>query len=289
MKKRVICLFSLIVYLLVACTVLSIKIEEEMMTQVAITTRKNQGGMFTLNQSVLFTDDSSQHLYAAIEGSGWDDGLRSQELTGWSIDTSDAVTFYGYEESYDFVSSASRTLRNGEEVAVIEEFTNGEDRYLYLYSDGAPEDFVLPNQARIISQTENAVLLELADAQFPFFEHTAINLTESTRLADRVFSLTEAEQFDSQLSSVALVFGSLAAGILFWAIACAFSIFVEEKRFLSWISGMLCTAALVCMILVMNRIDLPASMLPAEHIFDLEYYTQDASLITSALNKLNIP
>lgn len=288
MKKQVIYLFSLIAYLLIVCTVLSIKIEEEMVSQVEIISRRNKGDIITLNQSVLFADDSGQHLYVVFEGSGWDEGLRSQELTGWSIAANDAVQFYGYEDKYTFVASASRTPLKGEEVAVIEEFTNGEDQYLCLYSDGVPEEFVLPNNARIISQTENAVWLELSDAQFPFFEHRAKNVLKSINTPDmRVFSLTEVEVFLNQLPLLMVLAMQLIVPVILWGASFVFSGW-QKGRFVVWLNFGIIILAMCILPQVLTRIDLPASLLPGENILNVSYYWTNFSAVFNALEELEI-
>lgn len=289
MKKRVICLFSLIMYLLTACTALSLKIEEEMMTRVEVSQRSNRGDGFSLSQRALFTDDGGQYLYEITEGTSWNSGLRIRELKGWSLGERNAVHFFGTKEDYSFVVSASRNPREDEEIAVVEEFTTGTDRYLYLYPDGVPEDFILPKNSRILTQNDNALLLELNEAEFPFFQHSALQLTDSTALAARAWSLTDVSHFFEELPTLVLVFALLFAGILFWALAILFSSLGIANRFLVRLNGILSALSLPGMILLLNGIDLPASMLPADQIFNRQHYACELSLLLSGLEALKIP
>ncbi len=118
MKKSVICFFSLVLYLLLACLLLSLKIESEMMTLVKISERENKGSSFGFKQSVLISDEEGKHLYEVIEGSGWDTGNIARKLpaASWYIDSGESVQFTGNEQVYRFVYSASRPLQEGEKL-----------------------------------------------------------------------------------------------------------------------------------------------------------------------------
>ena len=75
MKRRSLCVICLVLYILISCTILSLKIEKEMLTQVEVLKIKDNGmwgQSVSLPQTVLFEDTKGKHLYELIEGSGWE-------------------------------------------------------------------------------------------------------------------------------------------------------------------------------------------------------------------------
>lgn len=290
MKKRVICIFSLILYLLLACGVLSVKIEGEMTTQAKVVKRQNRGESFSINPSVLFSDEEGEYLYDVIEGTGWDSGLRARELPSesWYMDAYGSVKFDGSAQAYRFIYSASRQPRDGEKIFTVEKFEKGKDQYLYLYPEGIPEAWELPGNAEIIARTERALLLDMTDAEFPFFRHTAETLNDSTKLSEDVFSLMEVAQFLEALPGVLTVFLFLTGGVIFWSLACGCSFRADENKLLVGGNGLLAAASLGCMAFSLRSIELPASMLPTDNIFDWQYYREELYTVLNTLNDLGV-
>lgn len=289
MKKKVICLFSLILYLLLACTLLSAWIEAEMMTQAKVRTLKSKGNI-TLQLSSLFDDASGSHLYEVIDGTGWSGGLRVHEIpdTQWYIDVYGTLGFSGDARTYRFVSSASRQPRDGEQTAIVQEFTTSSDQYLYIFPQALPAELDLPDGAQLTAQSETALLLDMTQAQLPFFPHTALTLSDTTELASQAFSLTEVRRFLQALPTLILLPVALAGGVLFWLMACCQSIHARRNRRRIWLNGALMAASLLMILLVLRSVDLPASLMPVESILDWQHYRQELTLITTALNALGM-
>lgn len=288
-KKNVICVFSLILYLLIACTILSNWIEAQMMTKVKISERQNRGDSFGFSQSALFAGNDGDHLYEMIDGTGWSNGLRARELpsAAWYIDAHDKVQFDGSEQTYRFIVSASRQPQEGDKVAVVESFEKAEDQYLCIYTDGVPEKIILPKDAEIAVQSENVLLLNLKEAEFPFFEQTAKGLTETFSKADKIFSITEIDKFLTAIPSLALVALILLGCILLWTFACFLSIRSGDNKWL-WINGVTVIALMRYLAGLLQTVELPACMLPTENIFDWQNYTGQRSLFFAALDELGI-
>ena len=83
MKRRSLCVICLVLYILISCTILSLKIEKEMLTQVEILKIKDNGmwgQSVSISQTALFEDAKGKHLYELVEGSGWESGLRVREI-----------------------------------------------------------------------------------------------------------------------------------------------------------------------------------------------------------------
>lgn len=69
MKRRVLCVISLVLYILIACTILSLQIGKEMLTQVEVLKVKDDGmwgQSVSIPQTVLFEDASGKHLYEPV-------------------------------------------------------------------------------------------------------------------------------------------------------------------------------------------------------------------------------
>ena len=287
MKKKVLCVFFLILYLLIACTLLSRKIEEEMATQAEILERLPIGGSTSsMTLDPLFYEDGVGLLYEVTEGTGWSSGLRTTLVPEerWSYEEYGRFLRFVGGRNYWFVNTASRHPIHGGRVELIETFETGSDRYLLYCPEGIPETLKLPDTWSVAAQSGDTILMDVPDGTFPFFQHRAKLLTGIPKSENsRFLSLTEAEQFLEELPSAAMVFAALIAGVVLWGFNCLLSIRVEENKALIWINAALVIASLGGMVFVLNGIDLPASMLPAENIFDWQYYREELSLIFGAL------
>lgn len=283
MKRSVLCIFPLVLYLLLACTMLSAKIEEEMMPQVEAKTLKYKGTTLSFSPDVLFHDEQGDHFYHAANGSGWESGLRIREFmpAQYYYDIFEQIAFTGTPQTYHFIMSASRQPVEGEKVHIVEQFETVEDVHLYCYSGALPEDLWMPQHTSIIGQSSNALLVRNTRAQLPFFQHTAKTLSIAASQADHAYSLTEISSFIQSLPLVTLIGICLLAGFLL--------------LFLFWIRRSTSPAKLTYIIgaafflisaaILLSRIDLPASLLPAENIFDLAHYISIFGLILHALEQ----
>lgn len=286
MKKKVLCVFFLMLYLLTACTLLSRKIEAEMATQVQITERRpisaNQSSM-TLD--ALFYEDGVGWLYEVTEGTGWSDGLRSTLVPEerWSYEEFGKFIRFVGGKIYWFVETASRNPVHGGRVEIIDTFETGADRYLFHCPEGIPETLELPETWTVAAQSGSTMLLDVPDGIFPFFQHrTKLLMAIPRSESSRIISLTEAERFLEALPSVVMVFLALLAGLVFWGFACLLSIRIEKNRPFIWINAALVIASLAVMVFILEGIDLPASLLPAGNIFDWKYYEETFALIFGA-------
>lgn len=287
MKKKVLCLFSLILYLLSACTILSLKIEEEMAVLAEVDERiseKTVARSITLSLRAVYTDMDGDHLYEVREGKGWESGLRIHEFPSFSMDMMQGTaSIYGTGD-YRLIKSSSRQPQAGKLAIVVDEFETVNDRYLLYYEDGIPKARDFPDNAKLIGQSENAFLLDMTGVSLPFFAHTIETQSVVTDMSDRIFSLTEAARFLEQIPSAVMVFIFLIAGIVFWGAACLFSVRVDANKLLIWINAILTAVSLWLMASVLNSIDLPASMLPVNNIFDWKYYSSQLSLVFGCLS-----
>ena len=291
MKRRVLCVLLLILYLLVVCTMLSAKIEEEMSTLVKVekrTSSRQTGRSMTINIRAVYTDSDGDHLYEVREGEGWDNGLRTYDVPGFGINMVDGVaTLYGPRD-YVFVRAASRQPRDGELATIVEKFETGKDIYLYYYKHGIPTEWDLPPYLTVIAQSGKALLVENSKAEFPFLPHTAKTWTVTTDMADQVFSLTEAETFLNELPKVACVFSIIFVGVGIWLVSCCLNIKKRKIVSLGWLNITLVIASFCFVQWALKGIDLPASILPRNNIFQLDYYWAEYSVMIDELKILGL-
>ncbi len=289
MKRRILCLFSLVLYLMAACTILSAKIEEEMTTLVQIekkTSSKQTGRSMELNSRSLFIDETGDHLYEVKEGTGWESGLRAYEVPSFGLDVmASRVSLYGVRD-YVFVRSASRQPQDGELAVVVEEFETIHDQVLLYYEDGIPKVRDFPAGTELIGETENAFLLDVPECSSPFFPHAMKTQAVVTDMADRIISLTEAERFLNELPKVGKVVVILIAGIILWGVSCFLGICAKKYKILIWLNIGLITVLLFYLQYTLGTIDFPASMLPKQNILELSYYKSTINLIVTNMEAI---
>ena len=293
MKRKTLCVFSLILFLLIFCTILSQKIEVEMLTQVEVKTvngSKIYMGDINLPIGVLFKDEYSPHLYEVAEGTGWESGTRIREIDNktYTVDTINQKVTLSPGKDYRFVLTASRHPNYGELVEIIEEPETAPDTYLVCYPDGVPEYETLPEHTALLVHSENALLLAVEKSTFPFFEHRAKNTLSTLELPGmRVFSLTEIENFLSQFPLLTMLAMLLIMPVMLWAASCIFSNW-ENGRAAVWLNAGLILLALCFLPKLLEQIDLPTSLLPSGNILSISFYQSNFSLIFESLLKLDL-
>lgn len=293
MKRKVLCVFSLILFLLIFCTFLSQKIEVEMLTQVELKTingSKIYMGDISLPIDALFRDEFQVHLYEVVEGTGWESGTRIQEIDNkiYTVDEENQKVTLSPGQDYQFVLTASRQPSYGELVEIIEEPEITPDTYLVYYPSGVPEYEVIPEGYELLSQDENALLLAVEKGTFPHFEHRAKNeLCEIAASDMRVFSLTEVEDFLMQLPMLAMLAMLLIVPVMLWAAACIFSV-RDRSRIIVLLNTILIILTLCLLPQLLEKINLPASLLPSENILDVSHYRTTFGVIFDIVEELEM-
>lgn len=289
MKRRVLCIFILVFWALIVCTFLSIRIEELMIPIISTTETDDRASDPTIPADALFYDDTGMHLYRAFNGSGWEEGLRANEVP--------ANQYYvdGDELQLDatgrYVWYATRDLRDGEVVVIQEAFQYGDDVWVAVYPEGIPDYTLTDEDMNTEAQTDTAMLISVKKASVPFMEDRARSFVETERddfyylqePNNTFYSLTDLRQFMDSI----LLLGLLAAVLLFTVIlwGCSFALSreaKENKRLL--IQNAVIAAVLVLSIpLLLHFIDLPSSLLPQYHITDFSHYAAEFGELFSVL------
>lgn len=271
MRKKALCFFTFVLYVLAACTVLSHWIEETMMTRVELgpvnTKAAHTFVLRELPERALFRDETGLHLYEVYDGTGWESGKRIREVTGWTPQGDGIVYVTGYPDTA-YVFSATRQPRAGEEVSLLESQERGDDTYLLIFGGELPKDAQLPLEAVGFEVKGNAALMEMRSFPVPFMEQRAKTASELTGFAERIFSLDDTEQFLNQLPRIAGGAAVLLAGLVFLIAAWR----MPKAGLLRCVNGALAALCLCLLPGTLSKILLPGSLLPEENIFALSHY-----------------
>ena len=294
MKRRSLCVICLVLYILISCTILSLKIEKEMLTQVEVLKVKDKGmwgQSVSISQTALFEDERGKHLYELVEGSGWESGLRVREIPqdDYELDYEDGTIRLPGGRDYYFIATASRQPVVGELVEIIEtkdaEVTS--DAFLFVYPLGVPEDFLTPDGLSVKEQSDEAVLVSIENTTTYFFEHKQMGEHQAMNGRDwRIFSQETVRDFWEQLPLVALLAVLLLAVTLLWVFSCIVCTFTDRSKRLFAIMGAISVASLAAICIILSCIDLPAAMLPDTNILNIRHYLGELQIMLSGLETL---
>ena len=303
MKKTVLCIFSLVAYLLVACTILCAEIEDTMMTHAII---KQESGMefeIKLQPSSIFEDMMGTHLYEMTEGVGWNTGLRAVEVPeGYYNAEALSASSFG---PWDYIMSASRQPREGERVmiwALQRDLTREEDTYLLYYLMGILDFEAVVEEGyiseydyekamsglEILEQNEQSMLVRVERGTIPYTEQMA--KTELSVLEGydwRIYRIKDVEKLLSSLPLVALVIVTVVFPIVLWAYTCVLARKEDENAILIKINAGVIAGMLIVLLILMKIIDLPPSLMPLDNIFDMAHYSQTFGTIFSLLGGMS--
>lgn len=282
MKRTTAYVFALILYLLVVCTIISAKIEEEMQTQVITTdypVEKTKSSNIQVSTNYLYHDaDGGVHLFYVEEGTRWVRGSICKELspleyTAGKDANMQPVVFVSANRDWSFITAASRFPLDGRGVEICDSRNFVEDQYLLVYPDGVPEYEKLPDRVSLISQTDDSLLLDVQHANDPFIEDrekTSLWRLESKNW--KIYSLGDYEAFQNCIPKIILLAILAAVPVILWLIGLVGMLISGNGKvpaLLFAVGTLLCIAGIVYLI---TQIDLPSSLMPVESIFDFEHY-----------------
>lgn len=282
MKKNVLCVFSLIFLALVTCTLLSMKIEDEMLLEVIGYEKKEAYSTLSMPSDMYFVDDVGMRLYEVYEGTGWESGLRAREVQ------LDSAGYFMTDRDYIIVRGASRQPVYGE----LAELYDGKDTapatYLAVYPNGIPEENKMLFQAEILEQSDHVLLLYVENATQPFMENRAKGgLVQLKAGKWKIYSLEAVTQLlenvPMSMVAIVLLFALVVIGINTSLLARN----LERNKVTVCVNGILILGMMAGLVWAFGSIDLPASMLPSTHIFDISHYKSLLGDIYTALEELN--
>lgn len=286
MKKNSLCIFTLIFWMVAAFTLLSIKVEEQMVPQVAlISPQGSMGKRSTLPADCLqMDDDGISRLYSTYEGTGWEAGTRVREENGGYT-----LTEKGLELDSgwgDYVQYASKPLYSGEIVEAVRGGEKGADYWLAVFPDIIPEQLgKLPSEITIAEQDGNALLLSVEKADLPYMTGRVKSLIPELENAE-IYSFSELEKFLEALPLLGMVLGIMLAAVILWIFCCFMAKEPRKNRAGLVINITLGVLLLAGLFFTLRMVELPSSMLPREQITEFGYYTREFESILFALKHL---
>lgn len=218
MKRRVLCIFVLILWGLVFCTMLSVRIEQLMIPEVVLTQADESEPSPHIALDSLFFDDTGMHLYRPREGTGWETGTRiyEEEINNYSVGENQLdLKFFG-----SYVRYASKPLRSGDEISIKSDLENRDDTWLAIFPEGVPQ---LSGALTPTAEAENALLFNVTDTPQPFMadraKSTILPVTElANENAGSFYSLSDVKSFLSQLPLLAALLALSLFVLILWVI-----------------------------------------------------------------------
>ena len=281
MKKTFFSVFFLIFLMLSICTILAGKIEEEMTLEVIGYEKRGSFDAFTPPKDMMFRDEEGSHLYEVYQGTGWESGLRAREIPLYGGS-------FNVDRNYTIARGASRQPSYGEQALLYDGSDTGPSTYVAWYPEGIPKENKYLFQVEILEKGEHTLLLYQEKGVKPFMENRAKGGMVQLAGSDwRVYSLDALEQLlnhvPNALAAVTLVLVVTVLGLLI----CVLIFRGERNKWLIVFNGILIAVALIALPEILKPIDLPASMLPMENIFNISHYHTMMTSIYNALEELS--
>lgn len=315
MKKNTIYIYSLILILLITCTIFSNKIEEEM-TLDAVVIKAESSPIRPLHVPIgcLFYDEEGYHLYGIYEGIGWEEGTRVKEIPKSEYEISGNYVVLKQLKTkpvsknmangirnpengiieWNIIKTASRHPRVGELVCDYDKASLEEDIYLAIYINGIPKDYnVDPVYGEIIATNDNAILILYKRAIKPFMVHNVkeiLEVDQTSKLTGenwKLFSISEIEEFLKSMRYIGILGILIISCLVLWVFSCLLA--KDKNHYFKYIILNSCViiGLLVCMIIVIQKIDMHSSLLPTDNIFNFKFYKEEFSAIYDSLKGLD--
>lgn len=297
MKRKSLCAFCLILWVLIVCSILTYRIEEWMkpwVDTVEYATDQDNGEQYLPLDALVYEDDRPV-LYEVVKGTGWESGKRAKAVfEGDYVIFPDKIVLtvnYGYP----YLHYASKAFRDLDAVNVTAEpMERADDSWLLIRP---PETLQTDKFSRTIvpeAQSNDALLLSVQSAKQPFIPGRAkreilfrqTELPEHPQLGWEVYSLTEVEKLLAALPLLAALLVGMLLSVGLWVLSCFLSKNALQHR-VSLLSNLgICAALLVALPFFLGTVDLPSSLLPQMNIFDVTHYQTEFREIFAALTDL---
>lgn len=281
MKRNVICVSALVLWCLLACTVLSKKIENLMTVRVVLTymeEKESEKGVVqrVLPGDCLIFDENSFHLCRVEEGEGWDIGTRLQkeQMEVYKYDEErDEIEYFLDSPGTRFVRYASRPVTAGELVEPCSPRIGDEDYYLVVDPGNADRSLEAWETATVTEEQEGMLLVTLNGKQ-PFLESQAKSELDFAR-DSRIYSLGDIQRFFGNFPLLA----GMVAVFLGTVFLCGYSLRLvrnlKKNRRQLFAHGITGIVLLGVFALLVKQIQFPSSLLPSKNILNIGYYTME--------------
>lgn len=285
MKRRVLCIFVLILWGLVFCTMLSVRIEQLMIPEVVLTQADESEPSPHIALDSLFFDDTGMHLYRPREGTGWETGTRiyEEETNNYSVGENQLDLKFSALCPLRFKAPAQRR-RNFNQIRFGES-----GRHMACHIPGGHPQ--LSGALTPTAEAENALLFNVTDTPQPFMadraKSTILPVTElANENAGSFYSLSDVKSFLSQLPLLAALLSLSLFVLILWVYSFVLSRKAKENRAKLIFHGVLGILALLAVPPILQHIALSSSLLPQYRITDAAYYMREFGEIFSAVNIL---
>lgn len=270
--RRFLRMTLLLGYILLACTVLSVRIEEAMTLRVTAKTF-NVFLQPKLSASALFWDEGGSHLYCLEEEEGVSIVRELKAGDDYSINYEEnSVKLSGTGER-SIILSASRQPQVGEKAEVLQKRDQTQDRYL------------LARKAAQTSETEPETQVQIRETDrggSPFLEHEAKqSLGLDAPEEWRIYSLTDTNAFVENIPKITLVLALFLLPVVLLTGSCI----LESKKAL-WCNIGLSAASFGGAMALLSSVKLPFSWLPPDNIFRFSHYRDQMTAVLQALEQL---
>ena len=281
MKKSFFCVFFLIFLTLLTCTILAGEIEEEMILEIIGYEKRQSFDSFTPPKDMLFQDDLGKHLYEVYEGTGWENGLRAREIPLYAGS-------FNMDRDYIIARGASRQPVYGEQVLLYSGKDTGPCTYVAWYPDGIPRENKYLFQVEVLEKSDHVLLLYQESGIVPFMENRAKGgMVQLAETGWRVYSLEALTQLLNNVPDAMTAIMMVVAVAVLGVMICVLIYREDRNKWLILLNGVLIAAALILLNRVLKNIDLPASMLPMENIFNISHYRTMVTAAYAALEELS--
>ncbi len=293
MKRNVICIFSLVLWCLLGCTVLSEKIEEQMtVSNVAVELEETylEGGVvqMTLPGDCLISDENGLHLYRTEKGEGWDTGNRLREIEPemyWYDEEQNMIIYPSGYAGDRFVRYVSRPVSEGELAQTCYPRAGGEDCYLVVNPGDVDPSLETWETASVTEEREGMLLVTLNGKQ-PFLESQARSELGFAR-DTRVYSLGDIRNFFGSFPLLAGIAAVFLGTVLLWGYSLMLVKDLQKNRWRLLAHGVTGAVLFGIFTMLVERIQLPSSLLPPDNILNMEYYAEEFGVAFRELEKFS--
>ena len=284
MKRKVICVFILVFWGLVICTLLSAGIEQQMVAKV-VSVKPIGESEVKLPMDSLIIDDMGSHLYKVVEGEGWESGKRVEEVSPNEYRVQEGNIIMTTGQGEDYIQYASKPIVPGDLVQVLGQYQGQEDNYLIIGSTDIEMSTESWEDVSIVERNEKVLLLSMAGKQ-PYME-AQVRSELSIPEENEIYSLQDVNLFFENMPLVAILLTLIIDSVILWGYSCILSGNLRKNRFLLVGNFVIGVVLLRIFARVTHMIDLPSSLLPDKNILKLNYYMDEFSEIFKALESLS--
>lgn len=263
MRRHVVFSFILVFWSLAVFTVLSAKIEEQMTAEV-VTVKAEE---YLLPMDVLVEDENGVHLYEVYKGDGWEQGSRVGEV--------DSGTFWLNEDSVGIIDEYTTYIRYASKMILPGNLV----KTTPLYKGDSEEYLVIDSRKVQMLSVEEEVL--------PFMQK-AVKVDLGLSEDSIVYNMSEIKAFPKNFPIIGAAIATLNISIMLWIVSWRKAKEVKKNAVLITVNVGICSALFLVFRKLVQKIELPDSLLPKWSIFEFGHYKSEFLEVFGALKELDL-